>query len=62
MTQLSPISFDDWKSQNEMKYDDTLQTSMHRLHSIDMKKEYEELLKREYQEYLNDFNGNWLLK
>lgn len=58
----NPLSYNDWKAQHEFKYDDNLQSSMNRLHGVDVKEEYEKLLEREYQEYLNDFNGNWLLK
>ena len=56
-----PLSFEEWKGNKSPQFNDDLLKSMDRLHSIDYKKEYEEMLKREYQEYLNDFNGNWLL-
>jgi hypothetical protein len=34
---------------------------MSRMHDIDYKKQWEETLKNEYQEYLSNLNGNWLL-
>jgi hypothetical protein len=57
----NPLSFEEWKGNKSPQFNDDLLKSMDRLHSIDYKKEYEEMLKNEYQEYLNDFNGNWLL-
>ena len=57
-----PLSFEDWKGNKAQSFNDELLKSMDRLHSIDYKKEFEEMLKVEYQNYLDDFNGNWLLK
>jgi hypothetical protein len=56
-----PLSFEEWKANKSPQFNDQLVKSMDRLHSIDFKKEFEEMLKREYNEYLSDFNGNWLL-
>jgi predicted house-cleaning noncanonical NTP pyrophosphatase (MazG superfamily) len=36
-------------------------SAMSRMHDIDYKKQWEETLKNEYQEYLSNLNGNWLL-
>jgi hypothetical protein len=41
--------------------DETIK-SMDRLHSIDYKKQFDDMLKAEYNEYLSNLNGNWLLK
>ena len=35
--------------------------SLKRLHDIDYQKEFDEMLKREYNEYCSNLNGNWLL-
>lgn len=56
-----PLTFEEWKGDLSPSFDDKMITSMQRLHDIDYKKEFEEMLKREYQEYLSNFNGNWLL-
>lgn len=57
-----PLSFEDWKGNKASSFNDELLKSMDRLHSIDYKKEFEQMLKVEYQNYVDDFNGNWLLK
>ena len=57
-----PLSFEDWKGNKAQSFNDELLKSMDRLHSIDYKKEFENMLKVEYQNYVDDFNGNWLLK
>ncbi|CAB5220991.1 hypothetical protein UFOVP240_65 [uncultured Caudovirales phage] len=57
-----PLAFEDWKGNKAASFNDELLKSMDRLHSIDYKKEFEEMLKVEYQNYVDDFNGNWLLK
>ena len=59
--QEKPLTFEERKGDLAPSFDDKMITAMHRLHSIDYKKEFEEMLKREYQEYLSNFNGNWLL-
>lgn len=58
--QETPMTFEEWKGDLAPSFDDKMITSMQRLHGIDYKKEFEEMLKREYQEYLSNFNGNWL--
>jgi len=57
----TPLTFEEWKGDLAPSFDDKMITSMQRLHGIDYKKEFEEMLQREYQEYLSNFNGNWLL-
>lgn len=57
-----PMTFEEWKAEKAPQLRDELLASMTRLHSIDYKKQWEDLLKAEYQEYLSDFNGNWLFK
>lgn len=56
-----PLSFEEWKANIAPPFNDDAVKSLDRMHSIDYKKEFDEMLKREYQEYLSDFNGNWLL-
>ncbi len=57
----TPLTYEAWKGDLAPSFDDKMITSMQRLHGIDYKKEFEEMLQREYQEYLSNFNGNWLL-
>lgn len=59
--QETPLTFEEWKGDLAPSFDDKMIASMQRLHGIDYKKEFDEMLKREYQEYLSNFNGNWLL-
>ena len=61
MKEPKPLSFEDWKSNREAQFQDDYLKSINRLHNIDLKKEFEEMLKVEYKNYLSDFNGNWLL-
>ena len=56
-----PLSFEEWKVSMAPQMSDEMIKSYDRLHNLDYKKQYEEMLKREYKEYLSDFNGNWLL-
>lgn len=56
-----PLSFEEWKGNLAPQYSDETMKSMERLHNIDYKKEFEEMLKREYNEYCSNMNGNWLL-
>lgn len=56
-----PLSFEEWKGNLAPQYSDETMKSMERLHNIDYKKEFEEMLKREYNEYCSNLNGNWLL-
>ena len=56
-----PLSFEEWKGSLAPSYSDETMKSMERLHNIDYKKEFEEMLRREYNEYCSNMNGNWLL-
>lgn len=58
---IKPLSFEEWKGNLAPQYSDETMKSMERLHNIDYKKEFEEMLKREYNEYCSNLNGNWLL-
>jgi hypothetical protein len=62
MNNKTPLSFEEWKGNVAPKYSDELLKSMKRLHDIDYNQQFEDTLKLEYQNYLDDFNGNWLLK
>jgi hypothetical protein len=55
------LTFEDWKGSMAPQFSDEMMKSMDRLHNIDYKKDFDEMLKREYQEYLSNLNGNWLL-
>jgi hypothetical protein len=58
----NPLSFEEWKRSGlTPSMSDELMKSMQRLHNVSYMEEYETMLKNEYQEYLSDFNGNWLL-
>lgn len=59
---ITPLSFDEWKGNRAPSYSDEMSKSMERLHKIDTKKEFDEMLKVEYNEYLSNLNGNWLLR
>jgi len=56
-----PLTYEQWKADLAPPKNDDLTKSLERLHQLDYNKEYEQMLKREYQEYLGDFNGSWLL-
>ena len=56
-----PLSFEEWKEQSGLKYNDRMGDFMMRQYKEDYKASWEDMLKREYQEYLSDFNGTWLL-
>lgn len=59
---VQPLSFEEWKGNLAPTYSDEVMKSLQRLHNIDAKKEFEDMLQSEYQEYLSNLNGNWLLK
>ena len=58
---VKPLSFEEWKGNMAPTWSDEQAKSMQRLHGIDTKKEFDEMLKREYNEYCSNLNGNWLL-
>ena len=58
----TPPSFEEWKGNKAPMWSDETAKSLNRLHNIDAKKEFDDMLQREYQEYLDNLNGSWLLK
>ena len=56
-----PMSFEEWKSSLAPSMPEDKVAAFSRMHDIDFKKQWEETLKNEYQEYLSNLNGNWLL-
>jgi hypothetical protein len=62
MSNKTPLTYEEWVGQRAQSYNDELVKSFDRLHNMDYKKEFDNMLRIEYQEYLSDFNGNWLLK
>lgn len=56
-----PLSFEEWKGSLAPTFSEETIKSINRLHNIDYKKEFDDMLKREYNEYLSNINGNWLL-
>jgi len=56
-----PLSFEEWKGSIAPQFSEETIKSINRLHNIDYKKEFDDMLKREYNEYLSNINGNWLL-
>ena len=58
----TPLSFEEWKGNMAPQYSDEIMKSLKNLHNIDYQKEFDEMLKREYNEYLDNLNGNWLLR
>lgn len=60
-TPQKPLSFEEWKGNLAPQYSDEMLKSLDRLHKIDYKKEFDEMLKNEYNEYCSNLNGSWLL-
>jgi hypothetical protein len=58
---VTPLTFEEWKGNMAPQFSDETMKSMERLHSIDYKKQFDDMLKNEYNEYLSNLNGNWLL-
>lgn len=58
----TPLSFDDWKGNVAPQFSEEVMKSLKSLHGIDYQKEFDFMLKREYNEYLDNLNGNWLLR
>lgn len=56
-----PLSFEEWKGSLAPSFGEEFMKSMERLHSINYKEEFDRMLKHEYNEYLSNFNGRWLL-
>jgi hypothetical protein len=61
VTTEKPLSFDEWKENTGFRLNDKLVDFMKRQYDEDYKKTWEDMLKAEYQNYLMDFNENWLL-
>lgn len=59
---VKPMSFEDWKGNLAPQFTEDTMKALKNLHNIDYQKEFDEMLKREYNEYLDNLNGNWLLR
>jgi hypothetical protein len=57
-----PLTFEEWRGSVAPTMSDEMMKSVERLHSLDARKQFDEMLRREYNEYLDNFNGNWLLR
>lgn len=55
------LSFSEWKANLAPAMPEDKITALSRMHEIDYKVEWEATLKNEYNEYLSNLNGNWLL-
>ena len=62
MEPKKPLTFDEWKGQIAPQYSGDKLKAYDRLHAVDYQKEFDNMLKSEYNEYLSNLNGNWLLK
>jgi hypothetical protein len=56
-----PLSFEEWKGNRAPQFSEETIQSLTRLHKIDYKKEFDDMLRNEYNEYLSNLNGSWLL-
>lgn len=56
------LTFEEWKGNRAPQWSDDQQKSLERLHNINTKEEFDKMLEREYNEYLDNLNGNWLLR
>lgn len=61
-TPQKPLTFEEWKGNLAPQFSDEVMKSLKSLHDIDYEKEFDFMLKREYNEYLENLNGNWLLR
>lgn len=59
---IKPLSFEEWKGNRAPTWSDEQTKSLERLHNINAKEEFDKMLQTEYNEYLSNLNGNWLLK
>lgn len=57
-----PLTFEEWKGSMAPQFSGDQIKSFNRLHSVDYQKEFDDMLQKEYQEYLDNLNGNWLLR
>lgn len=56
-----PLTFEEWKGNRAPQFSDETIQSLNRLHKIDYKEEFDKMMREEYNEYLSNINGNWLL-
>lgn len=56
-----PLEFDEWKKTISINYPSNYSEAYKRLHGVDPAAEQESMLRAEYEEYLADFKGSWLL-
>ena len=56
------LTFEEWKGQMAPQFSDTTMQALKRMHNINYQEEFDKMLKNEYNEYLSNINGNWLLK
>ena len=61
-TPKKPLSFEEWKGNLAPSFNDETMKSMERMHGINYKEEFDKMLQAEYNEYLDNLNGNWLLR
>ena len=57
---VTPLSFEEWKGNMAPQFSDDTMQALKRLHGMDYQKEFDDMLKSEYNEYLSNINGNWL--
>lgn len=62
MEPKKPLTFEEWKGNIAPRWSDDQSKALTRLYNIDAKKEFDEMLQREYAEYCSNLNGDWLLK
>lgn len=55
------LSFNEWKANLAPAMPEDKISALSRMHDIDYKKQWQLTLEREYEEYLSNLNGNWLL-
>lgn len=55
------LSFNEWKANLAPSMPEDKISAMSRLHEIDYMQQWQLTLEREYEEYLSNLNGNWLL-
>ena len=55
------LSFNEWKATLAPSMPEDKISAMSRLHEIDYMQQWQLTLEREYEEYLSNLNGNWLL-
>jgi hypothetical protein len=58
---IKPLSFEEWKGNRAPQFSEETLVSLNRLHNVDYKQEFDEMLRNEYNEYLSNLNGSWLL-